>query len=122
MTNTYQQPEYPGSSALFEAIAANDAEVLGPMIIAAALYEDDFDIAYRACLQLSAHIDEIVRGNAILSFGHLARIFGRLGSEAPAIVRRGLVDTSAYVRGQSHAAAGDLHHFLDIEVRDLWSE
>lgn len=118
MSNAFEQPEYQGPHALRDAIQANDAGVLGPMIIAAALYEDDFDTAYDACVQLSSHPDEVVRGNAILGLGHLARLFGRLGDEAPAIVTRGLLDASNYVRGQAHAAAGDLQHFLGIEVRE----
>jgi hypothetical protein len=118
MTNVYEQPKYEGPQALLDAIKANNIDVLGPMIIAAALYEDDFDTAYRACVQLSSHADEVVRGNAILGFGHLARLFGRLGDEAPGIVKRGLVDSSGYVRGQAHAAAGDLQHFLGVEFRD----
>ena len=122
MTNVYKQPKYDGAQALIEAIKANDPDVLGPTIIAAALYEDDFDIAYGACVQLSSHPDEVVRGNAILGFGHLARLFGRLGDEAPAIVKQGLIDASAYVRGQAYAAAGDLHHFLGLELRELEPE
>lgn len=116
MNNVYEQPVYGGAQALLEAIEANDPDVLGPMIIAAALYEDDFDVAYDACLKLSSHPDEVVRGNAILGFGHLARLFGRLGDEAPSIVKRGLVDDSNYVRGQAYAAAGDLQLFLGIEL------
>ena len=118
MTNVYEQPKYDGAQALIEAIKANDPDILGPMIIAAALYEDDFDTAYGACVQLSSHPDEVVRGNAILGFGHLARLFGRLGDEAPAIVKQGLIDVSAYVRGQAYAAAGDLHHFLGLDLRE----
>jgi len=118
MTNVYEQPKYEGAQALGEAIQANNADVLGPMIIAAALYEDDFDTIYDACVQLSAHPDEIVRGNAILSFGHLARLFGRLGDDAVGIVQSGLTDSSDYVRGQAYAAAGDLHHFLGVAVRE----
>lgn len=119
MSNVFEQPEYQGPQALRDAIQANNADVLGPMIIAAALYEDDFDTAYDACIQLSSHPDDVVRGNAILGFGHLARLFGRLGNEAPAIVKRGLIDTSSYVRGQAHAAAGDLQHFLGIDVHEI---
>lgn len=118
MNNVYEQPSYGGAQALAEAIEANDPDVLAPMIIAAALYEDDFDMAYSACVKLSSHPDEVVRGNAILGLGHLARLFGRLGEEAPAIVKHGLADESAYVRGQAYAAAGDLQHFLDIELRN----
>jgi hypothetical protein len=118
MSNVFEQPSYDGAQVLAEAIQANDSDVLAPMIIAAALYEEDFDSVYDACIKLSSHPDEIVRGNAILGLGHLARLFGRLGEEGPSIVKRGLADESPYVRGQAYAAAGDLQHFLDIELRD----
>jgi hypothetical protein len=118
----YEQPGYDDAQALAEAIEANDPGILAPRIIAAALYEDDFDTVHSACVKLSSHLDEVVRGNAILGFGHLARLFGRLGEEAPAIVKRGLADESAYVRGQAYAAAGDLQHFLDIELRNAAPE
>ena len=118
MSNVFQQLSYEGAQALAEAIKANDPDVLGPMILAVALYEDDFDTAYDACVQLSSHPDEVVRGNAILGFGHLARLFGRLGDEASPIVKKGLVDASEYVRGQAYAAAGDLQHFMGIELRE----
>jgi hypothetical protein len=118
MNNVYEQLKYDGAQSLIDAIKANNPDVLGQTIIAAALYEDDFDTAYGACVQLSSHPDEVVRGNAILGFGHLARLFGRLGDEAPPIVKQGLIDASAYVRGQAYAAAGDLHHFLGIELRE----
>lgn len=111
MNNVYEPPSYDGAQALADAIEANDPDILAPMIIAAALYEDDFDIVHAACVRLSSHPDEVVRSNAILGFGHLARLFGRLGEEAPAIVKRGLADESACVRGQAYAAAGDLQHF-----------
>ena len=88
------------------------------MIVAAALYEEDFNLVYDACVQLSEHSDEIVRGNAVLGLGHLARLFGRLGDEAPSILRRSLGDPSAYVRGQAYAAASDVRHFLNIRVTD----
>ena len=118
MTRFFEQPTYNGPETLRDAIAKDDPEVLAPLIIGAALYEDDFDIVYRACITLSTHSDEIVRGNAILGFGHLARLFGRTGEEAPGIVKRGLADPSDYVRGQAYAAAGDLEHFLGLQIRE----
>lgn len=114
--NVYESPSYAGAQALHEAMEANDAEALGSMIIGAALHEEDFDTVYRACVKLSAHPDEVVRGNALLGLGHLARLFGRLGDDAPQLVKNGLDDASEYVRGQAHAAAGDLKHFLGIEI------
>jgi hypothetical protein len=118
VNNVYEQPGYEGAQSLAAAIQADDPEVLAPMIIAAALYEDDFDTVYCACVKLSSHPDEVVRGNAVLGFDHLARLFGRLGDEAPAIVKLGLADGSTYVRGKAYAAAGDLQHFMGIELRN----
>jgi hypothetical protein len=117
MDGTYVRPEYEGQGTLLEAIAANDIDKLGSMIIAAALCEEDFDFVQRICVQLSSHSDEIVRGNAVLGFGHLARLFEALSDEAIDIVRARLRDPSSYVRGQAHAAADDLSHFLGAEVR-----
>jgi hypothetical protein len=87
------------------------------MIVAAALEEEDRQYVEAACIRLSTHQDEIVRGNAILGFGHLARRFGEIGEKGPQIVGRGLADASVYVRDHAYAAAGDLKHFLGIEVR-----
>lgn len=117
MTSSFEQPNYDGADALRDAIAKDDPDVLAPMIVGAALYEEDFDVVYPACVRLSSHSDEVVRGNAVLGFGHLARLFGRLGDEAPEIVKRSLEDPSAYVRGQAYAAASDLEHFLGLQLR-----
>lgn len=112
MTNVYEQPRYEGARALAEAIDADDDELLASMIVAAALYEDDFAVVHRACVHLSKHADDQVRGNAVLGFGHIARAFGRLGDDAIAILRNRLHDPSAYVRGQAHAAVGDVRQFV----------
>jgi hypothetical protein len=117
MNNIYVQPQYEGQQSLLDAIAANDADKLGSMIVAAAIYEEDFEFVQRTCIQLSSHSDEIVRGNAVLGLGHLSRLFGRLSDKAIGIVRERLQDPSDYVRGQAHAAAGDLSHFLGVKLR-----
>ncbi len=117
MTNMFEQPHYDGQVALLAAIEANDVEALRPMIIGMALEEEDLQFAQRMCVQLSSHADEIVRGNAILGFGHLARLFGELDDRSMDVVRAGLEDESHYVRGQAHAAASDLKHFLGVDVR-----
>ncbi len=46
----------------------------------------------------------------------MARRFRRRGDKAPAIVNRGLLDSSDYVRGQAEAASSDLKFFLAIRV------
>ncbi|HVV82145.1 MAG TPA: hypothetical protein VHE35_03670 [Kofleriaceae bacterium] len=73
-------------------------------------------MVHDASLRLSAHRDEIVRGNAILAFGHLARLFRRASDEGVSIVRRALRDPSPYVRGQAWAAASDLRHYLMVAI------
>jgi hypothetical protein len=117
MSDTYVQPEYEGQEVLIEAITRDESAKLGPMIIAAALHEEDFDFVQRACVQLSTHPDEIVRGNAVLGIGHIARLFERLDEHAVQVVSDRLHDPSSYVRGQAHAAASDLSHFLGIEMK-----
>jgi hypothetical protein len=115
VSSTYSQPLYSGGQALLDT-TDSDAPVLSVSIIAAALEEEDRELIEQACLRLSAHVDEEVRGNAILGLGHVARRFGQLSSAAIETVKRGLADTSEYVRGQAHAAAGDVRHFVGIEV------
>ncbi len=116
MTRVYTQPQYPGSAALKAAIASDDVDVLGEMIIGAALYEEDFDVVQAACIQLSGHQAAVIRGNAVLGLGHIARGFERLDAQAVELVRLSLRDSSVYVRRQAYAAAGDLEHFLGIDV------
>lgn len=116
MTDTYAQPRYDGAVALMEAIERDDVAVLGEAIIGAPLYEEDFDVVHQASVRLSTHDDQIIRGNAILAFGHLARRFERMGVETLEIVRRGLHDRSEYVRGQAWAAASDRRFFLGAPI------
>lgn len=116
MSELYVRPGYAGQQSLLDAMEADDIDRLESMIIGAALYEDDFEFAQRACITLSGHAQEIVRGNAVLGFGHLARLFGRLDPEALAIVRERLRDPSDYVRGQAHSAAVDILQFLGLVI------
>src|SRR5688572_10129212 len=65
------------------------------------------------CIRLARHPHANVRGNAVLGFGHLARICGRLNEAVvkPLIIA-GLNDPDAYVRGQAANAADDAGSFL----------
>jgi hypothetical protein len=47
-------------------------------VLSAALYGKDFAWAQDVCLRLAKHPDRRVRGNAMLGFGHLARLHRRL--------------------------------------------
>lgn len=93
----------------FEALRRADASgELYRAIVSLALVDADRDYVETACVELSTHHDELVRGNAILGLGHLARRFGELSTECLAIIERGLLDPSRHVRGQAHAAAEDV--------------
>lgn len=94
-------------------IARRDPEELLHVPIAVSLMPPGRVWAERICLRLSTHPHENVRGNAILGFGHLARIFRSLHRTLvePLIVA-GLNDPSEYVRGQADAAADDVEWFI----------
>ena len=65
------------------------------------------------CLSLVHHDHEIVRGNAILGFGHLARISGELDQALVApLVTAAMKDPSEYVRGQAVQAFDDISKYL----------
>ena len=71
------------------------------------------------CIKHSRNLNPIIRGNSILSFGHIARRFGRLALDIIGpIAKDALVDQSEYVRGQAFSASEDLHQFIqtDIEI------
>jgi hypothetical protein len=117
MDNVYRHPTYQGREGLLDAMNDDRVDELRSLIVGAALEEEDLDVVERACLRLSTHADHTVRGNAILGFGHLARRFGQLTPEAVKCVAAGLADPSDYVRGQAHAAASDIKHFLGVDPR-----
>ncbi len=89
------------------------SEKLWKEIISVGLHASDVCSAQVACLRLSNHPHENVRGNALLAIGHLARRFGSLDETAKAVVEAGLSDPSGYVRGQADSAADDCEHYLD---------
>jgi hypothetical protein len=69
------------------------------------------------CLSLAVHPHFNVRGNAILGFGHLARICRRLDLAAvSSVVAAALKDEHEYVRGHAEDAAGDILHYLKVHV------
>jgi hypothetical protein len=99
------------------AIGRNQPDELLLAVLSAALHGLDPAWAQDVCCRLAAHEHFNVRGNAILGFGHLVRIHGRLDrSVVLPIIKAGLKDSHEYVRGQAHAAADDVEHFLQWSV------
>jgi hypothetical protein len=95
------------------AIARNAPDELAIAVLSAALYAEDAAWAEGLCVRLASHEHEGVRGNAVLGFGHIARIHRRLDeSRVKPLIEAVLQDESAYVRGQAEAATDDVVLFL----------
>jgi hypothetical protein len=100
------------------AVERDDPGELLYAVLAAALYADDPAWAEGVCLRAASHRDPNVRGNAVLGFGHLARLHGRLDRlRVEPVIAAALDDPDPYVRGHAHNAAGDVSHFLGWAVR-----
>jgi hypothetical protein len=119
---TERQPQYEDVARMSveqveAAIVRDDPEELLVAVLAAALYSEDPSWAQRICVALSQHKHFNVRGNAMLGFGHLARIHGALDESVVApVVRSGLRDPHEYVRGQAGTAAEDIEQFLGWQL------
>ena len=99
------------------AIVRNQSDELVLAVLSAALYGLDRGWAQGVCCRLAAHQHFNVRGNAILGFGHLARIHRQLDrSVVLPIVEAGLIDSHEDVRGLANDAADDIEHFLGWSV------
>jgi hypothetical protein len=95
------------------AITRNDPDELLLAVLSAALYADDGEWAESVCERLARHEHPTVRGNAVLGFGHIARLQRTLRrTYVRFIVEAALKDPDPYVRGQAESAADDLEQFL----------
>ena len=83
----------------------------------------DRELAENCCARLARHRNAMVRGNAMLGLGHLARRFGRLDAHRiKRLVDTALHDGSEYVREQARSAAEDLRTFLAWEFEPIDEE
>lgn len=95
------------------ALKENDPKRLLNAVIAVSMHHEDWRYAEDLCLQLCSHPHFNVRGNAILGFGHISRVHGKLHQElVQPIIQAALRDENDYVRGQAVSAADDTAHFL----------
>lgn len=102
------------------AIARNDPQELLYVPILVSLDPPDCAWSEAICTRLASHTDPWVRGNAILGFGHLARMCGAVDEEkVRPFIETGLADTHAHVRGHANDAAHDLNHFLGWSLPTL---
>jgi hypothetical protein len=99
--------------AVERTLRDDNPEMLLQAVIAVSMYYADWRYAQDLCVQLSSHWHFNVRGNAILGFGHIARVHGQLDRAlVQPIIEAALRDTDDYVRSHGVDAADDTRHFL----------
>jgi hypothetical protein len=96
-----------------DAIERNDHEELALVPITAAMLSPDLGPAMEVCIELAASGDPAVRGNALISLGHLARRFRSLDEvRVRPLVEAGLRDPDERLRTLAKSAADEIHQFL----------
>jgi HEAT repeat protein len=99
------------------ALKRNDPDELLLVSITVALTCEDLPAAQETCLALSRHENNKVRGNAVMSIGHLARRFRILDEDsAKPVIESALNDGDEYVRTRAVSAANELCQFLGWEI------
>jgi len=103
-------------NAALLALAEADPYELATVVLSIGLHEPDPAWAGPFCLDLTNHANPEVRGNAVLSLGHLVRRFGRdlPGAHTTVMdtIEAARIDPSEHVRRQAEAAGDDARHYL----------
>ena len=103
---------------VMNALLRNDAAELRLVAITLALSDLDFHFTQSVCIQLCSSENDKVRGNALISLGHLARRYRILDEQTvKPIVEKGLHDASDYVRECAKSAADEIHQFLHWTIQ-----
>ena len=95
------------------ALCDDDPNALLRAVIAVSIHDADWRYAQDLCVRLSTHHHSNVRGNAVLGFGHIARVHRQLErTVVQPIIEAALRDADDYVSGQADAAADDTAMYL----------
>lgn len=95
------------------AISRNDPAELPLVPLTIALLVTDPSQAAQACIRLARHDAPLVRGNALVALGHLARRFRALDeTQVRPLLEAGLQDPDDAVRAMARSAADEAHQFL----------
>ncbi|MGO4505347.1 hypothetical protein [Dyella sp. 2YAF14] len=109
----YVEEAWTSPIGVLRLLETGDGVSAAKALIGLALNSSTLAPALEVSLAAAQVSDPLVRGNALLSFGHLARRFGQLPRDPVYdLVAQGLIDADGHVRGQSDAAADDLDQFL----------
>jgi len=99
------------------ALLRNDHEELEFVSLTLALSDLDFNFTQSVCLRLGSDKHSGVRGNALVSLGHLARRFRHLEEQSvKPVIEAGLRDANEYVRMSAKSAADEIHQFLHWQI------
>ena len=100
------------------AIMRNDPDELQLVPITVALASQELALAQELCLKLCLHEHFKVRGNAVMSLGHLARRFRTLDEEeVRPLLESALNDKNEYVKTLAKSAADEIHQFLHWRIQ-----
>lgn len=118
MPHRFQNLERYTDADIEAAISRNAPDELPFVPIIVALCASESSEAAAVCIRLSQHDDPYVRGNAVLSLGHIARRFRSLDkSTVKSIVEKALMDPSDHVRSLAKSAADEIHQFLHWNIK-----
>lgn len=99
------------------ALLRNDPDELQFVSITIALSGLDRRFSQSVCYQLCSCEDGRVRGNALVSLGHLARRFGQLDEPLiKPVIESSLQDRDEYARMCAKSAADEIHQFLHWRI------
>ena len=101
-----------------EVIRRDDPDEVLYVPVVVTMDPPDYEWSESICIQLADHTHFNVRGNAILGFGHLARIFGVASDQARRLVWRASQDGDEYVRSHAEGARDDIEHFTKIRLTE----
>jgi hypothetical protein len=113
----FQDLEHFTGEDIDAAILRNDPEELQLVPVIVALASPDVACAQSLCIRMFSHGDSRVRGNAVMSLGHLARRFRQLDEKkVKPLVEHALRDGDEYVRTSAKSAADEIHQFLHWQI------
>ena len=117
MTGRFQDLASFTSDDVDAAITRNDPDELQLVSITIALSTSELTMAQEVCLRLSTHRHHKVRGNAVMSLGHLARRFRALDEDkVKPILELALNDQDEYVKMLAKSAADEIQQFLHWQI------
>ncbi|MGE3466902.1 MAG: HEAT repeat domain-containing protein [Pyrinomonadaceae bacterium] len=94
-------------------LRSDDAKIVSDAVLSAALYSGDGAWAEQLAYRLIDHSEPVVRGNALLSLAHIARVHGTLDRQrAIDVLRAAKNDRDEFVRGQANDALEDVQHYI----------